>query len=643
MHQIHLRQTKIGFIVLALGIFSGAFSHASSQTLSPVLTYQYGYPLAIERAPGIINRFGTSGSGKSYDHTFGIGAALKFPGLFTTSIGLSPQLQYRFSLGKFTSEHYRSISAVDENDQRVFSTNTFEVTSKIHSLDLSIPLEFVFGKAGLHFGPWGSIEIARDITGKENITSPSNAHFPGGGVSQTFASGDTIGTSHLHGGFEAGVSMRIPITQTMAIEPHLFSRVDLSVISAASAKAFSIGISFALSPIAAQQIHLPFDTQVIIKPVPKIAASIHFTKNGIRIDQHTPIDVTGYSTTFRQYTEYLPEIYFDDRSQRIPSRYIQLEPSQARQYAISSLANEELHEYEKNTLTILGVRLKNDSLAAVTVTASYATSENEELAKGRGESVKDYLTNVWLIAPKRISVSTVKTSEKPCVTFSPSDESIAAPVATQWIEHSFHIPHMGIEKNITADAGLKSWDIAIMQKGKTLSHFSSTAPASEQSFADFDLLGDPAQEGNPRNEAAPLVAFLKAEDFFGQSAEGSDTLILPSAADLQKNTIERKAFIFIFLQRPAGDSLHNTMQELLMQKLLDNVRDGTHITITNPVPSGFDAAKTQSIAERIVSSLKLRSELGADVHIVQRSESKDPADPYDQSVMVRIEQARTNN
>jgi hypothetical protein len=631
-------------IAIILIVTPYIFSDVRSQTvrIEPVLTYEYGYPLTIERAPGIINHFGTNGLGKSYDHTLGIGVALKLPDFFTSSIGLFPQLQYRFSLGNFTSEQYRSITAVDGNDQPIASTNTFEVVSKIQSLDLSLPVGFFLGNTGLCFGPWGSIEIARNITGTENITSPSNAHFRGGGVSQTFASGDTISTSHLHGGLEAGLSMEFPISASIAIEPFLYSRVDLSVISAASAKAISIGLSFSLSPIAAEQIQLPPDIPKIVAPAPKITASIHFAKNGTRIDRHSPIDVTGYSTMFRQYTEYLPEIYFDEGSKRIPAGYTQLNASQALQYSISSLANKSLDEYEKSTLNILAIRMKNDSLSGITLTASYTNSENKGLAQMRAESVKDYLTNVWRIEAKRISIVTAKTAQKPSVSFSPSDQSITAPVATQWIERSFHIPHMGIEKNITAEAGLRSWDIAITQNEKSLSHFSSNVPPAQQSFADFDLLGDPDQEGNSHQEVAPLVASLKVEDFAGRSAEARDTLTLPTASDLEKNTTQHKGFIFIFLQRPAGDSLHKMMQELLFQKLLTNVQAGAHITITNPVSLQPDAVTGQSIAERIVSSLALRPELGADVHIVQRSESKDQSDPYEQSIVVRIEQAKND-
>jgi hypothetical protein len=625
-----------------LGFLSGAFSHISSQTLSPVITYEYGYPLAIERAPGIINRFGTSGAGKSYDHTVGIGISLKSPDFFATDLGLSAQLQYRYSLGKFTSEQYLSYSAVDETGQPVASTNMFDVASKIQSLDISFPFEYHVSKMGFSLGPWGSFEISRNITGNENIISPSNAHFPGGGASHTFASGDMIASSKVHGGFEAGLSMLVPFSVALAFEPRLFSRIDLSTISDASAKSFSVGLSFSLSPIAAPPIQRLLDTPAIAAPMPKITAFVHFTKNGVRTDERTPIDVTGYSTTFHQYTEYLPELYFDDASPTIPSRYLQLEHSEAQEFTVSSLANEALSEFEKNTLSILGLRLKKDTLARIILQASFTNAENEELASERAKAVKEYLTNVWMIPAKRISVSTVQTSEKPHVTFYPSVESITAPVATQWIENSFHIPHMGIEKEFTAEAGLRSWDITVMQNGKILSHFSSNVPATEQSYADFDLLGDPAPDGKPNGGAAPVVVLLKAQDFAGQTTEVSDTLTLPSASDLEKNMIEREALNFIFLQRPSEDSEHQKMQELMMHKLLENVRIGTHVTITNPASSPPDAAAGQSIAERIVSSLKLHPELATDVHIVQRSESADPADPYDQSIFVRIEQAKSN-
>ncbi|HYM21189.1 MAG TPA: hypothetical protein VEW28_09350 [Candidatus Kapabacteria bacterium] len=619
-----------------------------SQTIrvEPVITYEYGYPLSIERTPGIINHFGTGGEGSSYNHTFGFGASLQMPDLFTSGIGFSPAIEYRIGLGKFKSQTYPS-SEFDAQNFTIETVNHFEVTSTLQTLDLLLPLEFSFGNIGIGVGPWTSIELSRSITGIEYINSPFGARFPQGGTSQKFAGGDTIASSSLHAGIEASLLFRIALSNSLAFEPRLYSRVDLGAISSVSSKAFSTGISFSLVPIPVPEAPKIVKIDTVLTrhdPVtPKLTSQIHFTKNGIRTDAHTPIEVAGYNTYYRQYTEMPPEILFEPDSTSISQRYALYSQNEASHFSFSKLARGGLPEFAKQQLNIIGYRLSKDSLMTIKLRADYGDGVLQATAYNRFVQVNNYFSDVWGSSQRQHtgSVAMITPAHDPANVVEVSGESACAPVPTQWIERSYHIPHLGIEKMIIADAGLSSWDIVVAQNAKTLARFSSADATDETAIADFDLAGDSSVDDEHQVDPAPLVATLTATDFTGQRVVSDDTLLLPSRTQQQKNITEREKFIFVFLSVAAKLGNEAKYSDLMIEKLLTEIRKGAHISVENPPHSDENASKTGStVAERIVSELKHRPELAADIHIIPRSSEENIPEEYRHAVIVRLDQSK---
>jgi hypothetical protein len=616
---------------------------AQTVQIEPVLTYEYGYPLTIERSPGIINKFRTSGAGTSFNHTFGLGAALQIPDLFSDQFGIAPRMEYRFGSGQFASEPFVAIQDDTANMPRVTGEH-FEVRSSTQSIDFTLPLECSTADFGIGFGPWCNVELSRSIVGTELIDTPATALFSDKSRSRTYASGDTISASHLHAGIEADMYFHIPLSSTLGLEPRLFGRYDLTSAAAIGKKAFSAGVSLSLSPLInprPESIRVP-DTVVTIvrKPSKMLTASVHFTKNGVRTDPDTRVEVVGNSSAYRQYTEIPDFVTFELGSAEIGPSYSQLDKSALKNFRYNVLARAPLPMFGRQLLNLIGYRLATDSSVHITVNTGIKKG-TDKLHFARLQAIESYWTRVWDIAPDRILTSKVISGpdHRRSDTIVLQGLEALAPVATQWIERSFHIPHMGIEKSIVADQGLRSWEIYVHQNEKLLSRFTSTDSTTDNPIADFDLSGDSSAVDEHR-DPPPLVATLRAEDFAGQRVEVTDTLRLPSREEQAKTVSSREAYVCVILREgmPSGN---DSQSSLLIAKLLSVIHPDAHVSISTPPTDPRTVGSTSpGIVERLVSELKRRADLHPDIHIFSRTDANAELPPYEQAIIVRVEQSK---
>ncbi|MBS1904242.1 MAG: hypothetical protein JSS75_11095 [Bacteroidetes bacterium] len=610
--------------------------------LEPVLNYEYGYPLAIERAPGIINTFPTSGTGSSYQHTIGIGVALTMPDLFSVQLGLSPQLQYRLGFGTFTSESFPG-NGYDTSVTLIKTSNHFTVISTIHSLDLSLPFEFRSGSFGAAFGSWASVELSRSIVGTVYVDSPIVPAFPAGGTSREFARGDSISVGHTHYGLEAGVFTDIPLSQSLQMEPRLYGRVDLASTSTIGTKALSAGLSLSLVPVIQphRAVPPPADT-VLSRPhaiATRLEANVHFTKNGVRHEANTPIEVAGVESYYRQYVQIPSYLVFPPTAATLPPLYEQIQATEAASFSPASLTRAALGAFAKNLLNIVGYRMSTDTGIVLTLECS-STHAADPLASERINAVKTYLRSTWGVPSRRVRsvIDPHGRSSASADTIRIITTSLVAPVATQWIERSYVIPHMGIDKAIIAEHGLRSWDIEVRQAQHILAHFSDRENADGADIANFDLAPDTVRAAHS-TEPEPLVASIRATDLDAEVATDADTLRLPSYAEQDKNMTQQEVLTFVFLPQsgPASDALTDAM----FAKLLSLIGPDAQISVRYPLPtSGATPADALAITERLVAELKRRTDLHPDLHLKPRSSDDVDAPPYDRSVRIRIRQSR---
>ena len=109
------------------------------------------------------------------------------------------------------------------------------------------------------------------------------------------------------------------------------------------------------------------------------------------------------STTIQPILNY---IFFYENSADIPQRYVKLTRENTHRIDFNNLKNKPTLEVYSNILNILGWRMKNKPKSKITITGCNSGLDFEEpiISEKRATTIKNYLTEVWGIDPKRIQV-----------------------------------------------------------------------------------------------------------------------------------------------------------------------------------------------------------------------------------------------
>lgn len=141
----------------------------------------------------------------------------------------------------------------------------------------------------------------------------------------------------------------------------------------------------------------------------------------VRREGSTSNDITVRITTQEQSQTFsvLPFVFFDSASASIPARYKL--PRSINDFDATSAASDQ-HSMYLEILNVIGSRLRSST--DTIVVHGYADSSSErgscDLARRRAESVRDYLTMVWGIAPGRVAIAAVQGT---CTPFNASPSS----------------------------------------------------------------------------------------------------------------------------------------------------------------------------------------------------------------------------
>ncbi|HWF44931.1 MAG TPA: OmpA family protein [Candidatus Kapabacteria bacterium] len=196
------------------------------------------------------------------------------------------------------------------------------------------------------------------------------------------------------------------------------------------------------------------DTTKELPPSP-----LHASIDAVAIDregrQSKVVKMTIEEVRTRNAYPILNYIFFGEGSSAFPSRYVRYasEEEANRKFLGSTERNNiKLMELYRETLNILGDRLRKFPTSKVTLIGSTSNSgmerNNLALARSRAEAVRDYLVTVWNIALSRISVQARLLPERPSpivtpegqsenrrVEFRVQDERVLDPITVTNIEH----------------------------------------------------------------------------------------------------------------------------------------------------------------------------------------------------------------
>ncbi len=439
----------------------------------------------------------------------------------TPTLGLLHHIPLSGEFGLQLRTGYDVRSVLFESDEPTTVVNTFgEVIDGTihHSLDVRLHylnLDFLgsyrlFGALSLTAGGGLAIPLGQDYEQDELLREPATGTFENGSRRRNAFKGDVEDAAHIQTLLRIGLTYELPLTASgnwRLVPELLFSRGLASPVSELewSVQALSAGLSLRFLPFerpAPERVDYPeyeelpppeseSDSTVIAQidgplPLPTLEASIEAVGLDSLGKEYPEViyEVEEFVSLFFQ--PLLPYIFFDANSAVIPERYAQLEPEAVDSVSLSALAtNGSILQTYYHILNVVGKRMQLHPAANLTLTGCNAgegaEKANIDLSRARAEKVKQYLTDVWQVAPGRIrvearnvpraaSLETTPSSiqENRRVELSSDEAAILEPVIAHNIVRTVSPPRIRLFPRVEAIAGIDHWEATLSQGSSLL-------------------------------------------------------------------------------------------------------------------------------------------------------------------------------
>lgn len=643
---MYFRTFSITAAILCAGLCA-ASSMAYGQRgvlLGPTVVYEFGVPLTLSRAPGLINRYGFNGQGQSYNHQYAGGLHIMVPDWLIEKTTFSAKLVYGVSEGYFKSTQFTGRARDISSGDSVMAVKEFTVTAHYNVLQLDASISYDLGSRwAMNAGLWGRASSKSDVLfADERILSPGGAVFSNNSNYQKIAAGDTLLSNPFNYGARLGLTFRVPVWGSQLL-PEIFTRADAVAISEGlGLRALSAGLGLSvLIDVGDWDL---FDSNA---EAPPLAAAVDTLRERERkpaleatMDLHV-VGADGAATQDsarlrprnilnRHYMPLLPVIFFEQSAHELPARYVRLAPEAIDTFSRKSLARLQAPEIHHQTLNLIGWRLHSEPDARITLHGSAARGESQALAGRRAEEVAEYLRRVWNIEPSRIEIGKGhgpydlgKEGERSVQIVSTSDK-LMAPVVAEWVEREQSAPQLGLSRSIRSEVGVKRWKITIRQGDAVISSYSS---ADAEPFTGFDgafLLR------NTEGPAVPIVAEMEVEDVMGNVVTASDQLPVAAGRDDDTESADpaREVLTFTFAGLDRSSTVLARGNRTLMARMVDLMRNEARVTVLDreaddqegPDRDGWSAG---SVAEELIAGMKKESKRAAELKVVPGGLEKD--------------------
>lgn len=639
------------FIIAAAVLCAGtcaALSTAYGQSgilLGPVVSYEFGVPVVLSRAPGLVNQYGFSGGGTSYNHTYGGGMQILLPEWFGERMGFSAKLSVAEVVGHFRSDPFEHFSRDLYGTDSVTMTKEFTIDAQYTLVQLDMGASYDLGSAwAVNAGLWGKAHLVGrgdQVYADEEILAPYRASW-----GDHIAAGDSLLGSLFSYGLRLGASMQIPIGRVHLL-PELFTRLDIDALSQQlGLRSLSAGIGLGLvldiddwkifggpdePPPLADEAPSLADTGTMPVRAPKLEASVDLHVVGADgVASQDSARLRPRNILNRHYMPLLPAIFFEQSAHELPARYVRLAPAATDTFSRKSLARLRAPEIHYQTLNLIGWRLRSEPDARITLHGSVAAGESPDLAARRAEEVAQYLRRVWAIEPSRIQIGKGRgpydlgrEGDRSVQIVSASDR-VMAPVVAEWVEREQYAPQLGLSRFIQSEVGVKRWEIKIRQGDAMISFYSS---ADAEPFTGFDgafLLR------NTDGPAVPIVAEMEVEDVMGNVVTASDQLPVAMRRDDEAENAApaREVLTFTFAGIGRSSTVLARGNSTLMARMVDLMRNEARVTVLDRQAddqdgTGSDGWSAGSIAGDLIAGMKKESKRAAELKVVPGGLEKD--------------------
>lgn len=252
-------------------------------------------------------------------------------------------------------------------------------------------------------------------------------------------------------------------------------------------------------------------------------------------------EVDGLRLTIEEFVStrmhsVLPFVFFEEGSSELPDRYARLDAGQAENYQLARLHNKSTLDVYYQTLNTIGYRMRRNPKARLTLIGTNSDRGDEAgnvaLSRGRAQTIKDYLVDVWSIDADRIATSG---RNLPVNASNPDDPDgmaenrrveivstlpeILEPVTTTDTLRTVDPPLLRVKSQLRADAGIDTWQLDLEQDGALLKAFKGSG--SPPQSLDWNMTAD---DGAAPKGSAPIMATLQVKDGRGKTTQARDTV-----------------------------------------------------------------------------------------------------------------------
>lgn len=388
--------------------------------------------------------------------------------------------------GEFSADETETVYdySIDSDAQGLFR----------HTLDVSVgaiaiePMAQyrVFDQLFLHAGfQLGFINLAKSYDHIEELIEPETVYYENGLRERLNASGDLeelngISFSPLVG---ASYEFALDRKKEFLLAPEIFYTIGLTdIVSDVDWKVntLRLGLAFKYSPAGATT-----------PPKDELSGSVD--ASGVFPDgTESPIVTVQVeeflSTNLKPLLTY---VFFDENSSILPPRYNKLTPSQTNSFSEDQLYSLDAMETYYHVLNIIGKRMRQNPDAKIAIDGCNSNEGKEKnnlrLSQKRAETVRNYLVNVWKIAPERLIVDKRNLPQEPSnikdpdgivenrrVEITSNKWEIIAPVTAKDTFRTVTPPKVRFKTDFSSDAGIRKWEINASQSGKNLNTLAGT-------------------------------------------------------------------------------------------------------------------------------------------------------------------------
>ncbi len=354
----------------------------------------------------------------------------------------------------------------------------------------AFPFDFPLSiRAGFRLG----YTLSGTFDEKEILVSPPNATFENYSTVRNEQSGEIPDLSAWLYGITLGVGYTLPLSTTLRITPELQYTHQLNTVLKDSIwRMHSLHLALTVAiplvphfPPPSPPIRTPdiLPAPVIIPSLPKppppaihLVTTVYGVFSDGTVEPHPSIVLEEQE--LKESFPLLPSVFFEQNGTSLDRTHqVALQPEQVQYFSPTSLPADALAIY-RHLLNIVGYRMQQHpqatlTLTAITVPPSRERSIPKGTAKARAAAIKEYLTTVWRIDPRRIRIKTRTASPPPPnyqwtqdlweelerVDISADIDAITLPVQIRHVSRTITPSALLILPAVTAEAGVRRFAV----------------------------------------------------------------------------------------------------------------------------------------------------------------------------------------